>query len=280
MSNRIRILALGAALAAVLGGPARAAEPDRQLSIDYEVYLGGLNALKLTLEARLGAARYDMGVRLATQGFAGWLVDWRMTADSKGMLRDGQVRPMAAQADSVWRGRSRRQLLEYGADGAVMAKVDPPVDPEHREPVPSAMQGNSMDLAGALLSTLRAVGAKGRCEHKERVFDGRRLYDFSLRHEGEDMLKPNDYSPYGGPAIRCRIKVEMLAGRLWESEESDEDRRRRGDAIVWLAPVFENAPLMPVRMQYELRFGAMTAYLRAARLKPMDGPVQSLAARK
>jgi hypothetical protein len=276
---------LAAACAALLlaglpGAGARASEAGepRRLSFDYEVYVGGINAIRLGFDAVLERARYDMGMRLATQGVAGWMFDWKMTAESRGEVRDGRVKPTLARGDSIWRGKSRKLHLEYGPDGAVRARTDPPFDPAQREPVPPALRAGTRDLPGALFSALRAIGRAGRCDHIEKVFDARRRYDLVLEHVGTDTLAPSDYSPYGGPAIVCRLRVEMIAGRRLDN---DPDRRRAAAryATVWLARVFEDAPPLPVRFQYELTLGSMTAYLKSATLDDAAGKPRSLAAR-
>ncbi|MPY71350.1 MAG: DUF3108 domain-containing protein, partial [Alphaproteobacteria bacterium] len=172
MTMRTRHLAAACAALLVAGLPGGAAgaseaEEPRRLSFDYEVYVGGINAIRLGFDAVLDRARYDMGMRLATQGVAGWMFDWKMTAESRGEVRDGRVKPTLARGDSIWRGKSRKLHIEYDADGAVRARTDPPFDPEQREPVPPALRVGTRDLPGALFSALRAIGRTGRCDHTE-----------------------------------------------------------------------------------------------------------------
>lgn len=285
MIARTRLSAAACAALVIAGLPgaaaraAAAAEP-RRLSFDYEVYVGGLNALRLGFDAVLEQARYDMGMRLATQGIAGWMFDWKMTAESRGVVRDGRVEPSLARGDSIWRGKSRKLHIEYGPDGAVLARTDPPFDPEQREPVPPALRADTRDLSGALFSALRAIGRTGRCDHSEKVFDARRRYDLVLEHVGTDTLEPNGRSPYAGPATVCWLRVEMIAGRRLED---DPDRRRAAarHATVWLARVFEDAPPLPVRFEYELTLGVLTAYLKSATLDDVaGGRSRSLASRR
>lgn len=251
--------------------------PPRQLSLHYEVYAGGMNAMNVGFDAALAETRYEMRMRLATQGFAGRLFDWRMTAESQGKLRGGEVVPVRAGGDSVWRGNVRSTRLSYGPKGTIHVSTVPPDDEDERIPVPPALRQGTRDLAGAIFSTLLGMDETGSCDGRERVFDAHRRYDLIFEKIGTDTLRSSAYSPYGGPAVMCRVTVELIAG----GRKGGGDRRvsTANFATVWIARVFEDAPPVPVRMDYELVLGTMRAHLSAATLDG-PGPVQRLAARE
>jgi hypothetical protein len=287
MRHNHAVLAAALAASAIAAmSPARAATEDdapvHRLSADYEVYVGGLNALKLGLEARMEAAHYDMGLRMATKGFTGLLFDWRMTAESQGLVKDGKVQPTLARGDSVQRGKPRSQQLVFEPDGTVYSEAEPSVESENREPIPAKLREGSRDLTAAMFSALLAVGREGRCDHRERVFDARRLYELKLEHAGTDTLAKTSYSPYSGPAIVCRLRIHMLGGKRSVDERSGEERRMTTGsgqfATVWLARPFDGGMLLPVRLQYDMSFGAVTIYLAKATLTADGTPAGSLAA--
>lgn len=257
-------ITLASAIAHADGGTAQ----QRQLSLQYKVYLGGMNALNLRYDAALAEGRYEMGLHLATEGLAGWMFDWKMTVASHGLVRGGEVVPVRAVSASSWQGKSRANRLSYHPDGTVTAAQEPPRGDE-REPVPAALRRGTRDLAGALFSALLAVGETGRCDHHEKVFDGRRRYDLSLEQRGTERLRSSAYSPYAGPALVCRLRVQMIAGHR-KGEDSGKRLGAARWATVWLARVFEDAPPVPVRLDYELTLGSLTAHLSAATLTGPD----------
>jgi hypothetical protein len=249
----------------------------RHLSLHYEVYVGGMNAVNVRFDAALARTTYEMRLRLATQGFASRLFDWKMTAESHGRLHGSEVVPVRAGGDSVWRGTARSTRLSYGPKGAIFVETRPAGGNDDNPPVPPALREGTRDLAGAIFSTLLGIGETGNCNAREQVFDARRRYDLVFEEIGMDTLRSSAYSPYSGPAMMCRVSVELIAG----GRKGGGDRRFSTEnvATVWIARLFDDTPPVPVRLDYELVVGTMTAHLSAATLDG-PGPVQRLAARQ
>jgi hypothetical protein len=266
-------LALILLAASLAPAPARSAE-SRRLVLGYEVYVGGFHSVSIAYDARLGPGSYDVAVSLDGRGILDWWFAWTMKAFSQGRLADGNVVPVRAGADSTWNGRQRRTRLSYPPDGPPAVDLIPRPEADRREEVGPALRAGARDLAGALFALLSRIGANGRCDGREAVFDGRRRYDLVLSHIGEDRLEASSYSAYAGPALRCGLAIERIAGYPREPRRSGWHSADR--ATVWIAPVFDGLPPAPVRLELDAGTVTLRAHLAGATLDS-GGSVQRLA---
>ena len=76
-------------------------------------------------------------------------------------------------------------------------------------------------------------------------------------HAGEVELSATKYAPYAGPATECRVCFERLAG----FREGRLGQRYPDEIVLYLAPLFDDAPPMPVRMHGSNLFGALRLHL-------------------
>ena len=256
---------LSACVIAVLlaNAPARANE-DRAVTLDYAVYIGGSETIRIRFETALGATDYKMKMALDGQGILNWWFSWTMSAFSEGRLADGIVVPVRAGADSAWNGKRRQTRLRYAGGGAPSAIIKPSAEDEDRHVVPSALRIGARDLAGAVLAMISQLGRSDGCDMREAVFDGRRRYNLVLDHLGQDVIQRNDYSPFSGPALRCGVKIERIAG--YRRKLTASKWRKSDGAILWIGRAFANFPPVPVRMELDTVFGGLRAHLVRATL--------------
>jgi len=271
-------------IAAVLAGaPARAAG-GREVTLDYAVYIGGFETIRISFKTALGATDYRMKMALDGQGVLDWWFSWNMSAFSEGRLAGGAVVPVRAGADSAWNGKHRRTRLSYaggGAPYAIMpsAIIEPAPDDDDRDVVPPDLRAGARDLAGAVLAGLSRLdrnldGSRG-CAVREAVFDGRRRYDLVLDPLGQDFIRRNEYSPFSGPALRCAVKIERIAG--FRRTVTPSRWRKSDGATLWIGRAFANFPPVPVRLELDTVLGGLRAYLVRATLNE-GGRIRHLAA--
>ena len=265
-------------VAVLAAAPARA-EGDRHLTLDYVIYIGGLETIKFSFKTQLRATDYKINLVLDGQGILDWWFSWTVKAFSEGRLADGTVVPVRSGADSVWMGKRRRTRLSYVGGGAPSVIIKPSADDDDREEVPPELRTGARDPAGAILAGLWRLDGildrNGDCTVREAVFDGRRRYNMVLDHLGRDVIERNDYSPFSGPALRCRVKIERIAG--FRRNPTRMKWRKSDEATLWIGRVFANFPPVPVRMELDTHFGGFRAYLVRATLNE-GGQIRRLAA--
>jgi hypothetical protein len=259
-------------IAAVLTVTPARAETERNLTLDYVVYIGGLETIRFSFDTQLRATGYKIKMALEGQGVLDWWFSWSVRAFSEGRLADGAVVPIRSGADSSWNGKRRHTRLRYMGSKAPTVVIKPPADDDDRDVVPPELRSGARDPAGAILAGLsqldRLLDQSGTCTAREAVFDGRRRYNLVLDHLGQDVIERNDYSPFSGPALRCQVKIERIAG-FRRNPKSMRWRRSEGTTL-WIGRVFANFPPVPVRMELETVFGGFRAYLVRATLTEGD----------
>jgi hypothetical protein len=193
------------------GEPTGAAE-DRRRALDYTVYIGGFRVVDIALKAELADRAYRKNMDLKAQGLLNMILDRTMSANSSGKILGSKIVPVKAGYDSRWRGKQRRISLLYPGSGPPTVESVPLATRDDRRIVRPEDRLGAPDLAGGILATLLAVGGADSCTHSEPVFDGRRRFDIVFDEVARDHLKPSDYSPFGGMALRCTLTIKRIAG--------------------------------------------------------------------
>lgn len=260
--------ALPLALWAVLPGAATA-QPTPGVSpapgtvrASYAAYARGLNFLNLEADYTITPREYRVHLTYRTAGTIGALVRSDQETRVEGRFVGDRPAPVRFFTAGQFRGQPRVTQIDYPAGNPVVRQLQPPNDQE-RETVPEAMQAGTVDTISVMAQLLRQVNATGRCEGRATTFDGRRLSALSVRTAGQEALEPTPRSGYSGPALRCDIEGQLLAGFRTDDRRAEAARPRRGSA--WFARPRPDGPLVPVRLTFEVPFaGAATVYLVAS----------------
>ncbi len=227
-----------AATAAPLAG-------EERVALDYQIYFGGLNIMKVGVELGLSPDAYDVAARTETIGLTGYLAPWRSHITTRGEIDGGKVEPVRHRVDAQSRGKQRNIAIDF-TDGEITGLVlNPPAAKDPRDEIPAALRRGALDPASALFALVRVMGEGQGCAGRMPVFDGRRRYDVVIVDKGSDTLRAHDYSAYHGAAIRCDFHVEPIV------VENAEHKRRFRSGRAWFAEVFPGRPWVPVRLEVD-----------------------------
>jgi len=250
MEGRALKRILGMLLAMAMGGSTMAANRaipapylHRGVSTIYDLYLGGIWAGVLTIDARFGETGYTGESIMRTAGIVGFFYKASFEAEIRGQLGEGGLVPVRFAAAS--RMQSKEQFVEmlYGPDAAPSAvNATPPFVPKPWQ-VDVAEQGGTLDPISAALSALAPKPRAEICNRTVDVFDGRRRY-------AVDIGAPvPDHARIRCPAVYRRIsgfKPKLLKKRptcpfdLWYEERPDgltHVVRAAGDTMFGIAVV-------------------------------------------
>jgi hypothetical protein len=238
------------------------AQPASEQHAGYDVYAVGVPVAVLNTGFALGPSDYRVDLAFRTTGLVGWLYRGHQQSGVEGLWEGDRPAPRRFAGEGVWGGRARQTLIDYAAGRPLVRSLVPPND-EDREPVPPALQANSVDTLSAIAMLIRRVARTGRCEAEATTFDGRRAVDVAARTVGEEVLPPSARSIFTGRALRCDFEGRLLAGFLRDGDQAELRRPQHGSA--WLAQIEPGAPPIPVRVDFETRwFGPATMYLTQA----------------
>lgn len=261
MKLAIPAMALTASLLVGIA-PTHAADGVRLL---YRVHVGGIAVLDASADVAVAPGRYSVTVQAATDGLIGRFAAWRTQSTVAGALAGTSATPESFRASSLWRGEPRSVRIDYGPGGVLSAVADPPADGVERDPVPADLQRGTLDPLSAVVATMLGVRSDGTCGRSLPVFDGRHRYDLSFVPFGGRTLERTRYSVFAGDTLHCRASYRSIAGQ-WKNRSSGWFRPRADDAErppvdVFIAPVREGVPPVPVRVEMDSPFGSVVAHL-------------------
>jgi hypothetical protein len=232
------------------------AEP---LHVSYETYAAGIHVADVESGFSFGPQTYKMKLGYRTTGMVGFFLHGHQFDIVDGAWRGMQAEPSRFIGQGSWRGVDRLTAIDYHDGNPVVRQLVPPNTTE-QEPVPEAMQANTIDSLSGLAQLIRIVRSTGRCETAVRTYDGRRTVEIEAHTAGEEMLEPTDRSSFAGKALRCDFSGRVLAGFRLDDDRARQSKPMHGSA--WLAPVTGVGPPLPVRITFQTRwFGDATMYL-------------------
>lgn len=268
-----------AVLAGVLSTSTASAEEGR-LQLSYHAYFVDIHAANLDLHVNFDAASYDpdaaafdldasaysVRVRLKATGLIKTLTRLKTTAYSHGALVAGEIVPVRAGYSSRrWR---RKRSVELGFDEGTprIVRMKPRRKPGNSSSVSPVQLKGALDPAGALLAVLSRFDSGRGCKMRIPVYNGRRLYELVGEpfETGAGRLEASRRSPFAGPTINCRVRLEKKAG--FKPKPGDGRNRDETDVQLHAARVFDEAPPVPVRFAGATGYGSLIAYLHRAKL--------------
>lgn len=261
-------LALLCAGGAMAQGPAAADMRGMQV-MTYEVYAGGINAVRAELNVVNRADDYSLSLAARTKGFLGRMVPWEGTFETRGWnLQDGKEQPELHKSTAIWRDEEDFKEYYYGKDGSFQKLIvlEPGMAGPATEEIDPALTQGTTDALTATLRVMEKVAQSGVCEGRDEVFDGKRRFALVFSHEADEVLQATDYNVYEGQSARCAVEVQPVAGewhkkpRGWMSIQ--EQGREKGKLpTVWMAKLDPNGPAVPVKIRVTTEYGVLFMHL-------------------
>lgn len=227
--------------------------------LSYMIYVGGLTFGSLKARLDFAPGRYRATTDIRTEGLIQMMYGWQQMAESEGTMPG--LQPSRHRSTNIRAGTTRRLDLRYAPDGVTIERAEPPIDDDERDAVPRELTRNTEDVLSAILAVGDGLAGGGSCDKRLPVFDGRRRYDVVLTQEGRESLKPSDYAPVGGDAVRCRLRYERIAGFRNRGGRAERWGEEREAVRVWFRSVGEGLPYVPVRVEFTTDLGAVMIHL-------------------
>lgn len=252
-----------AALLLALSLPAHArAQAPVPVHLTFAVYAAGLHVLSIDSDADLGPHSYRVDLSYRSVGLFGVLFPTEINSFVQGSWAGDAADPLRFASWGDLRGETRRTIIDYPSGQPSLTALQPATDPD-RDPVPPAMQRDTIDTLSAMAMLIRHLADTGNCDGQTTIFDGRRVSRITAHTAGEERLTTDGRSSFQGEALRCDFQGLQLAGFVHNVSEAELHRPRYSTA--WLAQVLPGEPALPVRVVFNTGFfGNATAYLTEA----------------
>lgn len=242
---------------------------DGKLDLGLTLYWGGLKMAEIDANTTIDTDRYGIGFTFRTAGVLAWMVDATSRVEATGdRATDGTLVPREMQTRSVFDGKERRLRVNFDESGAT-TEIDiwreEGFDPTKREAVPVDLRRGPDPVSLIFAAGLMQDGALPSGERTFNTFDGKRAMSFTLDcAEGEADLQRSGLSAYHGPAVKCSVSGEQVAG--FHKEYRKRNIKLDRPASVWLAKAQGRDLYLPVRFEMETQYGSIVGHV--SRLGP------------
>lgn len=259
----IRILAGSILSLLCAAAPAAAEAPRSFTTLSYATTVAGLTVMMTEADVEMTNRGYRVDIATRTAGTYGLVIQGETRTLAMGMWAGSTVAPQRYAVSGTWRGTPRQTLMDYTTSQPEVLRLEPP-NADEREPVPNALQRETIDTISAAALLTRQATLASSCDGSTRTFDGRRLFEVTSRTGGWETAATDPAWARFDSVLRCNFEGRLLAGFLIDGDREAAARPQRGTA--WLARVAPDAPLLPVRIAFEIRWlGAATMSLLAAK---------------
>lgn len=238
------------------------------VTLDYKIYIGGLEALSATAAIASESDHYDIEIKATTAGAIGKVMPWAVRIASKGNVSNDTLQPVEHVQNNNFQGKDRSVTLSYDGHGGFLNRtVKPDANEDQRDQVPADLTRDTLDIVSGVLQGLRTVDRTGKCDSKVPVFDGRRRFDLVFSDDGHETLESSGVAVYSGDALKCGVKVEPVAGFWRKNQRKFFSRRVNGEdqvvpIEVYVARVGTAKVEVPVRIESTSPFGPLVLNLQ------------------
>ena len=239
-----------------------------QQEISYQLYAGGINAVKANLIISYpDEDHYSLMLEAKTKGFLSRLVPWHGSFGTEGWRNGGAEKPRKHESISVWRDEEEIKTYRYEKDGSFLGlKITEDGKDKSPKDLPDDLVQQTTDALTATLHMMDKVAAGEDCEGKSEVFDGKRRFVLKFNHEEDVMLEKSRYNNYSGKAARCSVEVIPMTGAWYKKPRGwlsiQEQGREKGTLpTVWFAPITQNGPAVPVKMRIKTDYGTLFMHM-------------------
>jgi hypothetical protein len=242
----------------VAASPGPAAELER-VEARFEIFgFAGLHVLTNRTTVQERGDRYAITTDLDTRGIASVFVNLTSHSEVHGKLAGDAPLPDAYRADVRRNGDDRHYGLDYRGDGTV-SNVSTPPSTDRPVVLAAEQTRGTVDQLTAYFLLERQLAHRGTCGTVIPVFDGSGLYNLRFADFKRETLSADRYQNFAGPTQVCEVVREEISA----ARDKNEDTYSRGR--IWYARLLRHDRILPVRMEFDTKFGVVTGYLAELR---------------
>ncbi|MGM0421975.1 MAG: DUF3108 domain-containing protein [Pseudomonadota bacterium] len=260
----LKIIVL-AGLAFGFSTPAKAEQGNYKLS--YDVYAGGMHALRSTYAKERNTDQYDVMVTAETNGFIGRLFPWSGAYESSGIIRNSDMIPVEHVSITRWKkDKSNKKIVFDKGEATKMIETEDG-ESETKTDFKPVLVRNASDMLTATLLAFQDIDQTDSCNTSIAAFDGKRKFNIRFSKSKKTHIEKSKYSVFSGPALKCTVTVEPLEGfkekdmsKGWMAVQNHTRKRGRLPE-VWFGRLHDDGELVPVRVEISSNYGGVVGHL-------------------
>lgn len=225
-----------------------------RLRYDAQV-LGVVTLGQASFEVSTSGGRYRTRATMRTSGIAQFFDRTQISAASTGLLRPAGLSWSSYNLSHAYAQQVRHIDMRRTRTG-VTANVAPRFGDMGDPPATPAQRNGSYDPLTAIFALGRQIGASQSCAGRVAVFDGRAHYRLIASGRAAPVMYRG--GGYEGPAVRCALRYEPIAGYTSARERRFAPPR----AEAWFALPSDRSFGPLLRLQVQTAVGQARLNLR------------------
>ena len=169
-------------------------------NLDIKGYLSGFKVGIASGKFTKNNDKILLEIKAETVGLTKLLFPWEQTIIVEALLLQKEIKPIFYRIDDL-REKTKKGHMEltFKNDLAVVTSAMPSIISDtRRKPVPKELIKNVLDPASAIIAIGYMSGIANKCDHKIKVFDGRRRLNLLTEDMGIEELTPSVFTDSSG----------------------------------------------------------------------------------
>lgn len=273
------VLSAGVALGLMVPVASSAVAADK-LSVQYDLYTRGMRAFALNYDADLAPNSYKARARLRPKGLASLVVDLKMDMQSAGRITSDGAVPDSFSMGVKENGKNGAYAVRFKGLKPASSDRKPGVNGETAAKLEAAASAGVRDTLASIVNLSLATSANP-CKGSHRIYNGKEVFQLSLKKLKDDTFHKKDGGVYRGPAVACQMVYSTLAGL---SPKTEARYRKKPPVFnVWFAPIQSGSLDRPIHVLVgvtgKIKGKDFVAYANRATLNGKPLNAQSMAKR-
>jgi hypothetical protein len=244
-------------------------------TLQYGVYGGGFQALSISIHFEFTGKTYCTTMNAKPYGVLGHLLPWAGWYTTTGHIRNKTLIPQSHEKQSAWRDDKSHLRVTYDAMGKLIRQ-----ERDEREngkthtsveKIDPTFHKDTIDILTSVLNMLAKGSDLNNCNNRDSVYDGKRRFDMVFTDKGTDTLQKTKYNIAQGTVRKCQLELKPLAGFTGKPRgfyKIQEQGRALGQLpLVWIAPMWQNGPMAPVKLMLKSDYGAVFVHVQGVKRK-------------
>jgi hypothetical protein len=240
--------------------------------LTYDVYAGGVHALKASLILKKTPKSYNVFLSAGTQGFLKKMANWSGKYTSVGRIRGDKSMPLIHESSSTWKGKTEVKTFQY--DGRGNFKSYSETEEGKKKPaqeIDLSLAKNSTDVLSSTFMLLMTLPKSQICSGNDLIFDGDRNFRLQFKNTKTETLEKTRYNVFAGETISCVVEVKPEQGK-WRKKPRgwlsiQEQGRNLGSLpTIWFGQLPDRPDIyVPVKIRVKTEYGTLFMHLTSAK---------------
>ena len=217
-------------------------------------YIKGINLANGVGILKISKNKNSFFLNANTVGVFALLYSWKQETYVLSKMYDNQLISKEYKSQDKRKDKKGHMHLIFskGIPKIISAQPNPKDNPKRNISNQKNLE-NTSDPITAILN----IGFKNQCKKVSKVFDGKRRYNIYAKHDGESIIKKNEFFNKDIKVIKCLFDIEKLEGY---TEKEVKKYPKKG--IIWFKKYDDVNLYLPAKIEIKTSWGSFICLIK------------------